>query len=284
MQLVCLPASQGMIAFNAMGSLPLYVLRLWAFSVLAQLVLLLFLFLKGNFRKLPFFAAYVALNICQAGFVAAVYSIWGTSSATTTTLDWYSETLTLVAAAFATTEVLKVTLEPYKGIWGLAWRFLTAVSTAVVILVVMATHSTWAVAKWFQLERGYNLTFASAVIACLLLVRYYSIAVPAAYRMILGGFCFYACTDILINTILQALLKKQFYVYQPIWQSSRMLSFVAVQVLWTAAVWKPLPIQVRPAAPPSDSIYGRLSPEINERLRDLNEKLLRLWKLEARSQ
>jgi hypothetical protein len=267
-----------------MGSLPLYVLRLWACSVLAQLVLLLFLFLKGSFRKLPFFTGYVALNICQAGFVAAVYSIWGTNNPTTTTLDWYSETLTLVAAALATTEVLKVTLEPYKGIWGLAWRSLAGVSATVVILVAMATHSTWPGAKWFELERGYNLTFASAVIACLLLVRYYSIVVPAAYKMILGGFCFYACTDILINTILQALLKTQFYVYQPIWQSSRMLSFIAVQILWTAAVWKRLPVQARPTVPPSNSIHSRLSPEINERLRELNEALLRLWKLEARSQ
>jgi hypothetical protein len=267
-----------------MGSLPLYVLRLWACSVLAQLILLLFLFLRGNFRKLPFFTGYVALNICQAAFVAAVYSIWGTDNTTTTTLDWYSETLTLVGAALATTEVLKITLQPYKGIWGLAWRSLTVISVVVVILVAIATHGSWAAARWFQLDRGYHLTFASAVIACLLLVRYYSISVPAAYKMILGGFCLYSCTEILINTVLQILLKKQFYVYQPIWQSSRMLCFIAVQVLWTAAVWKPLPIQVRPAAPPSDSLYSRLSPEINERLRELNEKLLRLWKLEARSQ
>jgi hypothetical protein len=45
-----------------------------------------------------------------------------------------------------------------------------------------------------------------------------------------------------------------------------------------------LPIETRQAAPPSDSIYQRVSPEINERLRELNEKLLRLWKLEARPQ
>jgi hypothetical protein len=32
-----------------------------------------------------------------------------------------------------------------------------------------------------------------------------------------------------------------------------------------------------------DDDYQRLSPEINEDLRRLNEKLLRLWKLEALS-
>ena len=59
------------------------------------------------------------------------------------------------------------------------------------------------------------------------------------------------------------------------------LSFVVVLSIWVAALWKPLPIEAREAAPPSDSTYQRLSPEINVRLRELNEKLLRLWKLEA---
>jgi len=150
--------------------------------------------------------------------------------------------------------------------------------------VAMAARGHWASTKWFELDRGYHLTFAAAVIACLLLIRYYSIQVPAAYKMILGGFCLYSCTEILINTVLQSLLKKAFYDYQPIWQSSTMLSFIVVLFVWVAALWKPLPVDARQATPPSDSIYQRLSPEINERLRELNEKLLRLWKMEARPQ
>lgn len=265
-----------------MSSLPLYVLRLWACSVLAQVILLVLLLVKGNSQKLPFFTGYVVLNLFQAGLMAVAYSVWGINSPTTAALGWFSELVTLVAAAFATIEVLAITLRSYRGIWGLAWRALALVSAVIVILVAASTYTTWAWAKWFQLDRGYHLSFASAVIACLLLVRYYSIQVPLTYKMILGGFCFYSCTEILINTVLQALLKKQFYAYQPIWQSSRMLSFVAVQVLWAAAVWKPVPVQARPKEPPSDSIYKRLSPEINERLRELNERLLRLWKLEER--
>jgi hypothetical protein len=267
-----------------MGSFPLYVLVLWASSALLQLIALILLFAKGSFRKLPFFAVYVALNLCQVVFLVFVYSIWGTNSETGTILAWYSECVTLLAQALATTEILKVTLRPYQGIWGLVWRALVFTSTVVVLIVALASRGSWVTAKWFELNRGYHLTFAAAVIACLLLVRYYSIQVPAAYKMILGGFCLYSCTEILIYTVLQSLVKNAFHAHEPIWQSSTMLAFIVVLFIWVAAVWKPLPVEARQAVPPSDSIYQRLSPEINERLRELNEKLLQLWKLEARPQ
>jgi hypothetical protein len=267
-----------------MGSFPLYVLVLWACSALLQLIALILLFAKDSFRKLPFFTVYVALNLCQVVFLVLVYSIWGTGSETRKALAWYSECVTLLAQALATTEVLKITLRRYQGIWGLVWRALAFTSAIVVLIVALATRGTWAMAKWFELSRGYHLTFAAAVIVCLLLVRYYSIQVPAAYKMILGGFCLYSCTEILIHTVLQSLVTNTYRAYEPIWQSSTMLSFIGVLFIWVAALWKPLPIENRRAAAPSDSIYQRLSPEINERLRELNEKLLRLWKLEARPQ
>jgi hypothetical protein len=267
-----------------MSSLPLYVRWIWVCSTLAQLIVLTLLFLKGNFRKLPFFTAYIALNICQVGFLLAVYSLWGINSPPALVLAWTSECVTLLAQALATTEILGITLRPYPGIWGLGWRALAFTSTLVVLIVALTTRGVWDRATWFELDRGYHLTFAAAVIACLLLVRYYSIPVPAAYKMILGGFCLYSCTEILIHTVMQSLAKKAFYAYESIWQSAPMLSFIVVLFIWVVALWKPLPIEVRKAGPPSDSIYQRLSPEINERLRELNEKLLRLWKLEARPQ
>jgi hypothetical protein len=264
-----------------MNGFPLPVLRLWACSVLAQLLVLALLFLKGNFRKLPYFTAYVALNICQAGFLLFVYSHSWTRLTTPATLAWVSECVTLLAQALATTEILEITLRSYQGIWGLGWRALTVVSGIVVLLVALAARGHWAKSSWFQLDRGYHLTFASALIACLLLVRYYSIPVPSAFKMLLGGFCFYSCTEIVVNTLLQAFFKKDFFRYQAAWQLLTMTSFIVVQAIWAVALREPLLVEKRQAAPPSDSDYQRLSPEINEDLRRINEKLLRLWKLEV---
>jgi hypothetical protein len=267
-----------------MSTFPLNVLVVWACSAAVQLVVLILLFSKKSFRKLPLFTVYVALNLFQVAYLVIVYSIRDLRLETIRNLAWYSECLTLFAQGWATTEILKAALRPYQGIWGLVWRSLTGTSIFVVFLVALTTRGDYAGHTWFVLNRGYHLTFAATVIACLFIVRYYSIQVPAAYKMILGGFCFYSCTEILINTVLQTLLKTEFDAYQPIWQTSTMLSFLVVLFVWVAALWKPLPVEARQASPPSDSIYQRLSPEINDRLRELNEKLLRLWKMEARPQ
>jgi hypothetical protein len=266
-----------------MRSLPAQVLVLWACSALAQFITLALLFSRGNFRKLPLFTLYTALNLSQSIYLVIVYSTSGLSRGKILDLAWYSECVTLFAQGWATAEILKVTLRPYQGIWGLVWRALAATSTFVVLLVALTTQGAWASAKWFELNRGYHLTFAATVIACLAVVRYYSIEVPRAYKIILGGFCFYSCTEILLNTVLQPLLKARYSDYDPVWQSVTMLSFLAVETVCVAALWRPLPVEAR-QAPPSDSVYEQLSPEINKRLRELNEKLLRLWKMEARPQ
>jgi hypothetical protein len=140
------------------------------------------------------------------------------------------------------------------------------------------------VARWFELDRGYHLTFATALIACLLLVRYYSIPVPPAYKMLLGGFCFYSCSEIIVNTLLQAYFKEDFFAHAAAWQLLTMSCFIVTLVVWAVALRKALPVEDRKPASPSDADYQRLSPEINENLRRLNEKLLRLWKLEGREQ
>jgi hypothetical protein len=267
-----------------MSSFPLHVLVLWACSALAQLIVFILLVSKGSFRKTPVFTVYIALNLCQVAYLVTLYSIPKLSDGTVREFAWYSECVTLAAQALATTEILKITLRPYQGIWGLVWRSLTVTSTFVVALVALTTRGDWANAKWFELNRGYHLTFAATVIACLLVVRYYSIQVPSAYKMILGGFCFYSCSEILLSNIVQTLLKTQYAAFQPIWQSLTMLPFIGVVTLWAVALRKPLPVDNRQAPTAPDSVYSRLSPEINERLREINEKLLRLWKMEARPQ
>ncbi|HXJ40873.1 MAG TPA: hypothetical protein VNH18_16450, partial [Bryobacteraceae bacterium] len=168
--------------------MPLSVQFIWACSILVQLIVLVLLFLKGNSRRVPFFTAYMALNVCQAGFLLVLYFIPGTSSATTISLAWVSECITLVAQALATTEILRITLKPYPGIWGLGWRALASTIVLVVMVVALTSRGQNGGERLFELNRGYHLTFATAVIACLLLVRYYSIRVPTAYKMILGGF------------------------------------------------------------------------------------------------
>lgn len=265
-----------------MESLPVPIRWIWACSVACQLINLILLISRRNFRKLPLFSSYVVLNLSQMGFLLILMLLPGMDQKTFGTLAWVSELVTLFAQAIATTEVLGATLKPYQGIWGLGWRVLALTSGVVVLLVAAATRSNWAYARWFELNRGYHITFATAIIVCLLVLRYYSVIVPAAYKMILGGFCFYSCTEILINTVLPAFSYKVFAEYQTTWQFTTMSSYALIQAMWIVALWKPLPQEDRAAALPSDAVYQRLSPQINNQLRLLDDKLRRLWKSEVR--
>ena len=267
-----------------MTSMPPSVESVWACSILGQLIALTLLLLRRNASKIPFFTTYIALNLCQAGFMLVLTLIPTLSHNTFARLSWLAEAITLLAQAVATTEILGLTLRPYPGIWGLAWRALVAVSSLVVLILVWVSHARGIEQLWFQINRGYHLTFATAVIACLALVRYYSIRVPSAFKMILAGFCLNSCVEVLVNTLIQVLFHKGYEIYQAAWEIVIMISFVASLTIWIVALRKPFPVDDRQIASPSDSAYRTLSPEINERLREINEKLLRLWKLEARSE
>jgi hypothetical protein len=241
------------------------------------------LLLNGKFRKLPLFTAYIGLNLCQAALIYVMLTYWHppSDSSTNRIVSWVSEAATLIVQALATTEVLRLVLNPYRGIWGLAWRILAGISTLVVIFVAFdaARNVDWAIVV---ADRGYHLTFASAVLACLLFIRYYSVVVPPAYKLILGGFCFYSCMMILINTVIQVVWYRNNAYMEPVWQAGTILSFAVVQAVWAVALWKPLPVEARRQNMDSASLYLGVSPVINEQLRLLNEKLMRLWKLEAR--
>lgn len=266
-----------------MRSMPISIEVIWACSISVQVILLILLLLKGNFQKLQLFATYTILNLCESGFIFVLIVIFGTNNPTFRDWSWIAECVTLFAQALATMESLRLTIKPYPGIWGLGWRALAATSTLVLAIVALTSRGHGPSEVWFEINRGYHLTFATALIACLLLIRYYSIRVPRAYKLILGGFCLNSCIEVLINTFVQVLFHKGFQVHQTAWQSLTMLSFVVALGIWIVALWKPLPAEERQIAPPTDSAYAQLSPEINAHLSQLNEKLMRLWKLEARS-
>ncbi|HEY6770235.1 MAG TPA: hypothetical protein VI386_36295, partial [Candidatus Sulfotelmatobacter sp.] len=178
----------------------------------------------------------------------------------------------------ATTEFLEITLRPYQGIWGLGWRALTFTSGIVILLVALAARGHWASARWFEIDRGYHVTFASALTIYFLLLRYYSIPILHEYRMILGGFCFYSCSKIAFNTLLQLLFYTDFFLHEKAWQLLSLFSFIVVQIVWLAALRKPLLVEDRQADLLSDFECKRLSSQIDEGLRILNERLLRLLK------
>jgi hypothetical protein len=266
-----------------MSGLTYVVQWIWAFSVAAQVAVCATLLFRGRFRKLPVFTAYISLNLCQAGFLYVVYAHFGFSSHTAEVLAWWSEVSTLILRSLATAEVLRLALGPYRGIWGLGWRVLAVAFGGVFSYAAIEAGRNIA---WFLVlaERGLNFAFAVALVACLLLVRHYMVPVRPTYKALLAGFCFYSCTVVLASMAAQTFILRGFAHYQPIWQAATTLSFAIVQVVWAVALRKPLPVEENQHVLLPASIYQQLSPEINQRLRALNEQLIQFWKPEATRQ
>lgn len=268
-----------------MAGLTKYVLWLWELSVAIQVVVCTVLFLKGNFRRVPFFTAYVIGNICQALVFYVAYTQLGYTSRSAALIAWWSQCIAQLLRVLAITEVLRLILKAYRGIWALGWRVLLL---AFVAVFSVALIGSWRNLSWAVLlaDRGFHLAFGAALVACVLLVHYYLIPIHPVYRALLGGFCFYSCMVVVANTVGGMLFAQGNPNFQMIWQLVTVGAFVVVVAVWAAVLGKPLPEpwqQVTPT-PEAARTYWDMSPRINERLRRLNEQLDRFWKREVTQQ
>jgi hypothetical protein len=109
-----------------MAGLAKYIQWLWLLSVSLQVLVCTVLFLKGNYRRLPVFTAYVLSNICQAAALYLTYEVHGFRTEAAIVIGWSSQGATQVFRVLATSEVIRLILKPYRGIWGLGWRVLVA--------------------------------------------------------------------------------------------------------------------------------------------------------------
>ena len=162
----------------------------------------------------------------------------------------------------------------------MSWRLLTVAFVGVFAYAAFKARQNpdWLVV---YTDRGFHFAFAVALIACLVVVRHYSIPVHPVYKALLGGFCFYSCTVVLANTVGRTLFPHEYARYQPIWQAVTTTSYAIVQVVWAIALIRPWRSDDDPDQHLPPSLYQNLSPEINQRLRELNDQLGRTWKLEA---
>ncbi len=257
------------IRFREMASLPPLLLVLWVISGAVQFCILFLVITKRHFEALPMFSVYVTLNLCQAAFLFYLYSRFGFTSPVTRELGWLSELITLAAQALAATELIHRVLRHYQGIWALAWRL---IATATVVVIAYAVANAQLTPAWILMisNRGYHLTFAVAMIACLLLIRYYSIPVDPVFKTLMGGFCVFSCVAVAANTFLQADILRR--LLGELWNYLDMVVFIGVQIAWAVALRHRVRMETKPPLLPP-STYGQISPELNSRLRALNELL-----------
>jgi len=250
---------------------------LWAADVGGKIVLLIVLAVRKNYRFYPTFFFYLLTTLAHDVVVFVTYQRWGFDSAAAYRIAWGAQGIVLFARALAVAEVCRHLLSRYPGVWALAWRILLLSAALVLCYSILAARHDWKLVL-LTADRGLELSIATVIVALLLFARYYEVKVEPVVRSLAIGFCLYSCSAVLNNTVLERWLQD----YSALWNLLGMLAFLASLSIWTWALRKP-----QPQAEPREfllprGVYKSLTPEINLRLRLLNEQLGRFWPAEAK--
>lgn len=239
------------------------------FLNIALVILLLY---RKNQRVFPFFFIYNLLNFLHGVAVIESYRIWGFRSGAAMRIAWGTQGLVTFARAVAVAEICRRILSRYSGIWQLAWRLLIATATTISLYAVAVARGNWALGI-LNMDRGLELAIATVIVLLFLFARYYEVEVEAAVRTLAIGFFLYSCFRVLNDTILEHWLHR----YAQFWNRLEMLAFLASLLLWSWAVRRTQPkVTFEPEMLP-EGLYHTLAPEINYRLKTLNEQLGQLW-------
>jgi hypothetical protein len=249
---------------------------LWAVNTLMGVMLLVLLAVRKNYGAYPAFTFYIAMNLMQAALLYASYRLWGFSSLASWGVAWGSQAAMIFARALAVAELCRHSLSRYPGIWALAKRILLSCAGLVLLYSVLAARHQWKLALP-SAERGLELSIATVIVVLFLFTRYYGVRIESADRSLAAGFCLYSCFRALNDTIADRVL----YGYSELWSFLGMVAFFGSLFLWSWALRKPLTVTVTKENLLPLHVYQSLTPEINLRLRGLNEQLCRLWKPEV---
>jgi hypothetical protein len=258
-----------------MADLGHFTVWLWAATAMCQVFLLVVLIARQNVSIHPAFTFYVFMTLAQSGLLFLAITGSGFWSASSWKVGWFTQCLVLAARGFAVAELCKHILGRFRGVWLMArWTIFASGLIALGYALIVGFR------KWTLMlttaELGIELAIAAVIVSLLLFARYYEIEVDQPFRSLAIGLCLYSCVAVLNDTVLEHWLNG----YVSLWNKFGMLAFFACLLLWTQALRHSVP---QAAADPlllDRSVYLQVMPEVNGRLRALNEQLIQFWRLE----
>src|SRR5215475_1605656 len=256
-----------------MGSLSLMARFLWGSSIALELLVLVIMTARRQYRQFPALYAYFLIGSLQAPVAYIVYAIYGYSSWPAYWTGWISQCVVVLARWGAVFEVCRTILEAFEGIWKLAARILTGLGiTAMMIAVILSKHDFARLITTFDL--GLEFSIACVLVGFFLFARYYDVDIQSPLRSMAVAFCLYSCFRALNDTILQNLME----IYASTWNLMDGVSYLATVILLASAMYVPRPVSGNKIKLLPRSTYWEMMPRIDERLIALNERLKQVFR------
>ena len=249
----------------------------WGSAFFLNAALIVLMLYRKNYRAFPFFFLFLLLDFLHGIVIFESYRIWGFNSLVSFKIAWGTRSLVIIAKTLAVAEICWRVLAQYRGIWALGKQILLAMAALVLVC-------SWALGqhRWFlfaiNADRGLHLATAAAILTLFLFMGYYKAPIESAPRLLAIGLFLYSCFNALNNTVFERWLTR----YTTLWNLLGTIIFVASLLLWTWALR-----HTQPATTPTlellpEDHYRSLSPEINARLKALNDHLSYFWNAEGK--
>lgn len=247
----------------------------WGLSALIETVVFVLAIRRGLFDRLPIFMAYLFLLLVNEAATTAVYATTGITSHASFVTAWTLQGLLVFFRALVIYEICRSLLSAHEGVWQLCRPILIGVAVVLGVTAgtVAARNVHFLEAFILTAGRGLELVVLGTLIFGLIFCRYYGLTIESHVAWIALGLGLYSAVQVANNTMLQHWLQ-----YFPLWNDLRSFSFNIAVVMWIVALWRPLPARHPSPVVLSDNQYREFAPQVTARLRELNSRLLEMWK------
>ncbi|MGC1105895.1 MAG: hypothetical protein WA876_05095 [Candidatus Acidiferrales bacterium] len=247
----------------------------WGFGTFIEAVVLILAIRRHLFDRLPFFTIYLFLILANEVITLAVYAITGISSHISFVIAWVMQGLLVSLRALVVYEVCRSLLSPYRGLWRLCRPVLIAVGAILGTTsgIVARQNAHFIEEAILTVGRGLELAIVGILIFGLIFCRYYGIRIERYLAWIALGLGLYSAIQVVNNTFLQHWLS-----YFSVWNGLRHISFDMAVVFWIIGLRKPLPVLAPSPVLLGKHEYRDMAPHLTARLRELNGRLLEMWK------
>lgn len=226
---------------------------------------------RGLYTRLPVFTAYLSAVVLCDLLRFATISTFGQRSKQEFILYWATELILVLLRAGVVYELCAQLLKGYPGVWRLCLMvlFLAALTLAAASLFDAMHQGPWIARLFLTLERGMELEVLGVLVVVAMFCRYYHVPVDRLVALVIVGLSLYSAIAIVNDTF----ASHWFDPLRAVWAEVRADSFIASEIIWMVALWKPLE---RPQGFPvllDSGVYSKMTPVLSFRLRQLNERL-----------